>query len=83
MWKQVWHALAEIVGPTPHRAERAHAGGVEHLKRIEPRIDGLGAFEVNNRGERSIRLRPVLDITTDVIDESLQIMEKECSRLAS
>lgn len=32
-------------------------------------------------GERSIRLRPVLDISEDIIDESLRIMEQQCARL--
>jgi L-lysine 6-transaminase len=33
-------------------------------------------------GERSIRLRPVLDITADVIDRALEMMDQECRRLA-
>jgi L-lysine 6-transaminase len=32
-------------------------------------------------GERSIRLRPVLDVKEEILDEALQIMEKECQRL--
>jgi L-lysine 6-transaminase len=32
-------------------------------------------------GERSIRLRPVLDVKEDVLNEALRIMEKECQRL--
>src|SRR5205085_2007821 len=32
-------------------------------------------------GERSIRLRPVLDVKVDIIDAALKIMEKECRRL--
>jgi hypothetical protein len=32
-------------------------------------------------GERSIRLRPVLDVEESVLVEALQIMEKECVRL--
>ena len=32
-------------------------------------------------GERSIRLRPVLDVKEDVIRESIDIMDKECRRL--
>jgi L-lysine 6-transaminase len=32
-------------------------------------------------GERSIRLRPVLDVKEDVIDAALRIMEDECRRL--
>jgi L-lysine 6-transaminase len=45
-----------------------------------------GAYELGllvvRCGERSIRLRPVLDIKSDVIDAALKIMEKECRRLA-
>jgi L-lysine 6-transaminase len=45
-----------------------------------------GAYELGllvvRCGERSIRLRPVLDIKADVIDAALKIMEKECRRLA-
>jgi L-lysine 6-transaminase len=33
-------------------------------------------------GERSIRLRPVLDIEEAVIDEALAIMDQECRRLS-
>jgi L-lysine 6-transaminase len=32
-------------------------------------------------GERSIRLRPVLDVQEEIINESLRIMEKECRQL--
>jgi len=45
-----------------------------------------GAYELGllviRCGERSIRLRPVLDVTDDVIDTALRIMDKECARLA-
>jgi L-lysine 6-transaminase len=45
-----------------------------------------GAFELGllvlRSGERSIRLRPVLDITDDVIESALRIMDKECRRLS-
>jgi L-lysine 6-transaminase len=45
-----------------------------------------GAYELGllvvRCGERSIRLRPVLDIKEDVIDEALKIMSNECRRLA-
>ena len=34
-------------------------------------------------GERSIRLRPVLDVKGDVIDAALRIMGEECRRLAA
>jgi len=34
-------------------------------------------------GERSIRLRPVLDVKDDVIEAALRIMDDECKRLAS
>jgi L-lysine 6-transaminase len=44
-----------------------------------------GAYELGllviRCGERSIRLRPVLDIKEDVIDEALRLMEGECARL--
>jgi L-lysine 6-transaminase len=32
-------------------------------------------------GERSIRLRPVLDVKESVLQGALRIMEKECARL--
>jgi L-lysine 6-transaminase len=34
-------------------------------------------------GERSIRLRPVLDVTDDTIEAALKIMDGECRRLAA
>ena len=44
-----------------------------------------GAYELGllvvRCGERSIRLRPVLDVTADVLDEALRIMGNECRRL--
>ena len=44
-----------------------------------------GAYELGllvvRCGERSIRLRPVLDVTEDVIDEAMKIMDRECRRL--
>src|SRR6185369_12678757 len=44
-----------------------------------------GAYELGllvvRCGERSIRLRPVLDVTRDVIEEALGIIAKECQRL--
>jgi L-lysine 6-transaminase len=44
-----------------------------------------GAYELGllvvRCGERSIRLRPVLDVTEDVIDEAMKIMDRECQRL--
>jgi L-lysine 6-transaminase len=44
-----------------------------------------GAYELGllvvRCGERSIRLRPVLDVKEDVLQEALRIMEKECARL--
>jgi L-lysine 6-transaminase len=44
-----------------------------------------GAFELGllvvRCGERSIRLRPVLDVEEDVLQQALRIMEKECARL--
>ena len=45
-----------------------------------------GAYELGllvvRCGERSIRLRPVLDVAEDVLQEALIIMKKECERLA-
>jgi L-lysine 6-transaminase len=45
-----------------------------------------GAFELGllvlRSGDRSIRLRPVLDIKEDIIESALRIMDKECRRLA-
>src|SRR5262249_39221040 len=34
-------------------------------------------------GEQSLRLRPVLDVTTDVIDEALRIMRVACKRVSA
>ncbi|MDB6016481.1 MAG: L-lysine 6-transaminase [Pedosphaera sp.] len=46
-----------------------------------------GAYELGllvlRSGERAIRLRPVLDITDDVIETALHIMDKECRRLTA
>ncbi|HZM04071.1 MAG TPA: aminotransferase class III-fold pyridoxal phosphate-dependent enzyme, partial [Candidatus Saccharimonadales bacterium] len=45
-----------------------------------------GAYELGlvvlRCGERSIRLRPVLDLKNDVIDDALKIIDAECHRLA-
>jgi L-lysine 6-transaminase len=45
-----------------------------------------GAYELGllvlRCGERSIRLRPVLDLPSDVIDETLKIIDGECRRLS-
>ncbi len=45
-----------------------------------------GAYELGllvvRCGERSIRLRPVLDVEENVLQEALRIMEKECGRLS-
>ncbi|MDB6029295.1 MAG: L-lysine 6-transaminase [Verrucomicrobiales bacterium] len=44
-----------------------------------------GAYELGllvvRCGERSIRLRPVLDLQDDIIDEALKLMDGECRRL--
>jgi L-lysine 6-transaminase len=44
-----------------------------------------GAFELGllvvRCGKKSIRLRPVLDLTEEVIGESLRMMDKQCRRL--
>jgi len=42
----------------------------------------LGLLVVRS-GERSIRLRPVLDVKDDIIEESLRIMDTECRKLAA
>ncbi|MEO7300141.1 MAG: L-lysine 6-transaminase [Verrucomicrobiota bacterium] len=45
-----------------------------------------GAYELGllvvRCGEKSIRLRPVLDVTDEVIEEALRLMDGECQRLA-
>jgi L-lysine 6-transaminase len=45
-----------------------------------------GAYELGllvvRCGDRSIRLRPVLDVKADVIDEAIGIMQQECRRLS-
>jgi L-lysine 6-transaminase len=45
-----------------------------------------GAYELGllvvRCGERSIRLRPVLDVTSDVLDDALAIMEQQANRLS-
>lgn len=45
-----------------------------------------GAFELGllvvRSGERSIRLRPMLDVRENVLQDALKIMEKECKRLS-
>jgi L-lysine 6-transaminase len=44
-----------------------------------------GAYELGllvvRCGERSIRLRPVLDVKEDTLEEALKIMDKQCRRL--
>jgi L-lysine 6-transaminase len=46
-----------------------------------------GAYEIGllvvRCGERSIRLRPVLDVKSDIIEESLRIMDQQCQRLSA
>jgi L-lysine 6-transaminase len=45
-----------------------------------------GCYELDllviRSGERSIRLRPVLDVKDDIIEQSLKIMSDECRKLA-
>jgi L-lysine 6-transaminase len=45
-----------------------------------------GAYELGllvvRCGERSIRLRPVLDVKEDIIQEALGIMDQQCRRIA-
>jgi L-lysine 6-transaminase len=44
-----------------------------------------GAYELGllvvRSGERSIRLRPVLDLTDDIIEAALRIMDQQCRLL--
>ncbi len=44
-----------------------------------------GCYELDllviRSGERSIRLRPVLDVTDEIIEQSLKIMSDECAKL--
>ena len=46
-----------------------------------------GAYELGllvvRCGDCSIRLRPVLDVKDDIIEESLRIMDQQCRRLAA
>jgi L-lysine 6-transaminase len=45
-----------------------------------------GAYELGlivlRSGERSIRLRPVLDLKDDAIEAALEVIEAECKKLA-
>jgi L-lysine 6-transaminase len=44
-----------------------------------------GAYELGllvvRCGEKSIRLRPVLDVKDEIIEEALRLMDGECRRL--
>ena len=40
----------------------------------------LGVLALRS-GEQAIRFRPALDISTDVIDEAMELMRKQCSRM--
>ncbi len=46
-----------------------------------------GAYELGllvvRSGERSIRLRPVLDVTAEVIESALRILDEQCRRLSA
>src|SRR5262249_48641909 len=46
-----------------------------------------GAYELGllvvRCGERSIRLRPVLDVTEETIEAALRIMDSECAKLSA
>ena len=44
------HALAEDRRAAPDRAERAQAGAVKHVERVEIAVDRLGAFEMHDCG---------------------------------
>ncbi len=52
--EQVWNSFTEIVGSTPDRAQRTQSGGIEKLQCVEPRIDGFGALEVDDRGQHAV-----------------------------
>jgi L-lysine 6-transaminase len=45
-----------------------------------------GAYELGllvvRCGDRSIRLRPVLDVKQDIVEEALAMMDRQCRRLA-
>ena len=45
-----------------------------------------GAYELGllvvRCGDRSIRLRPVLDVKAEIIEQALEIMDRQCRRLA-
>ena len=45
------NAMAEDIVPAPDRAERAQAGGVKHVQRIEIGVDRLAAFHMQHGGE--------------------------------
>ena len=51
--EQIRHPFAEIVGAAPHRPERTEAGLIEDLQRVKVRVDGLSAFEMDDRRQRS------------------------------
>jgi L-lysine 6-transaminase len=68
------------------RARTRPAAGLRPAqpRNARPFLDG--AYELGllvlRCGERSIRLRPVLDVKDDAIDAALKIIEAECQRLA-
>ncbi len=51
---EVWDALAEVIGAAPDRSQRPQARLIEHLEHVEVRVDRLGAFEVNDRGQCAV-----------------------------
>ena len=57
------HAVPEHVRPAPHRAERAQPGLMQHVERLELRVDRLGAFDMQHRGQRA-----GVDAMADVVD---------------
>ena len=48
------HAVAERVRPAPDQAERAQPGLVEDLERIQPRVDRLGALDVEDHRQHAL-----------------------------
>ena len=53
--------------------------GVEDQVPVSRELDR--GLLVLKSGERAIRFRPALDITSDVVDEALNILDEECRRL--
>ena len=60
------------------------AGAAETVQSERKLSPGFGGCVDRLRcGERSIRLRPVLDVKDDIIAESFRIMDATCRKLAA